>query len=341
MRLPTLRPSMAAVWLAAAALSACQTMPTKAPDLNAKPEIQETVGAIIMPAGTSYRLVELAAAGVKPKIYAEVSGTGEPGNQKLLFPAHAAASLGLTAEQIQRRFRDTIGKTRRYEVYTSGTSVVADKSDYVVDAQFVSATQELRTQPGGVRFPFTQVQINAILKHRYDDHNAADKSRAEYAVWDAPVEAVGSSGATTGDRITLLPGEAESSAAAQRKLGIDYERAMQRAFDKLAASIDAELRPMGKVIGVDGDGISIVGGLRNGLLRGDEMVVFSAELVAVGARKEFNNMRPLAAVRCNGVGTATSQCDVIRRNPRQQVKVGDYVVLTDHSAANGRSPNPR
>jgi hypothetical protein len=127
----------------------------------------------------------------------------------------------------------------------------------------------------------------------------------------------------------------------QRRLGVDYERAMQRAFDRLAARIDAELRPMGKVVGVDGDGISIIGGTRNGLQRGDELVVFSAQLQKIGPRNEFINVRPLAALRCNGVGQATSQCDVIRRNPKQDVKVGDYVVLTDHSASGARLPAPQ
>lgn len=332
----THRLSQAMACIALAALSACKTVPTQ-PDPNAKPDIKETVGSVLMPAGANYRLVELAEKGVKPKIYTIVGGMGDPSNEKLLFPADVARAIGVTPVQIQRRFMDTVGKTKRYEVYSTGTSVTADKSDYVVDAMFVSSTQELRRVDGGVRVAVTQVQVNAMLKHRYDEHNQADKGRADYPVWDAPVEAVGTTGATSGDRMTLMPGESERDPAVQRRLGIDYERAMQRAFDRLAARIDAELRPMGKVVGVDGDGISIVGGARNGLQRGDELVVFSAGLTKIGARNEFVNMRPLAAVRCNGVGSATSQCDVIRRNPKQDVKVGDYVILTDHSASGARA----
>lgn len=318
--------------LALALLAGCQSNPPAPPDPNAKPEVQETRGQVLMPAGASYRLVELAEKGVKPKIYTVVSGMGDPSNEKLLFPKEVAQSIGLTPVQIQQRFMDTIGKTRRYEVYSTGTSVTADKSDYVVDARFVSSTQELRRLEGGVRVTVTQVQVNAMLKHRYEEHQDRDKSRADYPVWDAPVEAVGTTGGSSIDRIALMPNENERDPAVQRRLGIDYERAMQRAFDKLAQRIDAELRPMGKVIGVEGDGITIVGGQRNGLQRGDELVVFSAGLTKIGARQEFVNMRPLVAVRCNGVGSATSQCDVVRRNPQQAVKVGDYVILTDHSA---------
>lgn len=308
------------------ALAACQTNPPKK-DNNAKPEVKVSEGAILLPAGANYRLVQLAEKGVKPKIYTQVRGMGDPSNEKLLFRADVAARIGVTPVQIQRRFMDTVGKTKRYEVYDSSTSVTAEASDYVVDAQFVGSSQEIRRLEGGVRVAVTRVQINANLVDRYSGK----------PVWDAPIEAVGVTGLSSSDRIALQPGENERDAAVQEKLGIDYERAMQRAFDRVAARIDADLRPMGKVVGVDGDGISIVGGQRNGLQRGDELVVFSATLTKIGDQQEFINMRPLVAVRCNGVGSATSQCDVIRRNPGRAFKVGDYVILTDHSAGVGRA----
>lgn len=318
----------AAAAAALLALAACQTTaPKKEKDPNAKPEVKVSEGAIVMPAGTSYRLVQLAEKGAKPKIYARLRGMGDPSNEKLLFRADVAAKIGVTAPQIQRRFLDTIGKTKRYEVYDNIASVTMEASNYVVDAQVVSSNQELRRLEGGVRVAVTRVQINAMLRHRYDDT----------PVWDAAIEAVGVTGMSSGDRVVLQPGDRDNDPAVQERLGIDYERAMQRALDRLAARIDSDLRPMGKVVGVDGDGITIVGGLRNGLQRGDELVVFSAGLTKIGDQQEFNNMRPLVAVRCNGVGSATSQCDVIRRNPGRDYKVGDYVVLTDHSAGAARA----
>lgn len=310
------------------ALAACQTNPPKKErDNNAKPEVKVSEGSILMPAGANHRLVLLAEKGAKPKIYTQVRGMGDPTNEKLLFRADVAAAIGVSPVQIQRRFMDTVGKTKRYEVYDSSTSVTAEASDFVVDAQFVGSSQELRRLEGGVRVAVTRVQVNANLINRYDGK----------PVWDAPVEAVGTTGLSSSDRMALQPGENEADPAVQRKLGIDYERAMQRAFDRLAARIDADLRPMGKVVGVDGDGITIVGGQRNGLQRGDELVVFSAGLTKIGDQQEFINMRPLVAVRCNGVGSATSQCDVIRRNPGRDFKVGDYVILTDHSANAARA----
>jgi hypothetical protein len=89
---------------------------------------------------------------------------------------------------------------------------------------------------------------------------------------------------------------------------------------------------MGKVIDVDGDSVSVIGGLRNGLQGGDEMVGFSAQLVKIGKTTEFGPVKASVALRCDGVGSATSQCDIIRRDPRYTLAVGDYVILTDHSA---------
>lgn len=312
-----------ALAVALTTLAGCKTNPAAVD----KPVIKATEGDVIMPSGANYQLVVLAERGEKPKIYTQVRGMGDPSNEKLLFPANVAATLGLTPVQIQRRFMDTVGKTKRYEVYDSSTSVTAEASNYVVDAQFVGSTQEIRRLDGGVRVAVTRVQINANLVDRYTGR----------PVWDAPFEAVGVTGASSTDRIALMPGENENDPATLRKLGIDYQTAMQRAFDRLSARIDSDLRPMGKVVGLDGDGISIIGGQRNGLQRNDELVVFSATLTKIGNNQEFVNMRPVVAVRCNGVGSATSQCDVIRRNPRVNVKIGDFVILTDHSANAARA----
>lgn len=319
-------PLRATALLTLAALSACVSNPPQ-PDRNAKAEVKETVGEIVMPARFNVSLLQKTEKGEKPKLYTQVRGMGDASNEKLLFPKQVAETIGITPVQVQRRFMDTIGKTKRYEVYDSSTSVTAEASDYVVDAQFVSSTQELRQLEGGVRVTVSQVQINANLINRYTGK----------PVWDAPVEAVGRTGGSSSDRISLQRNENLNDPAVQRKLGIDYERAMQRAFDALARRIDTELRPMGKVLGTEGDGITILGGQRTGLQRGDELVVFAATITRVGAEQEFINLRPLAAIRCNGVGAGTSQCDVIRRNPRQALKVGDFVVLTDHSADDARS----
>ena len=313
----------------ALALGACKTSPPAppVPEPTEKPQIKVSAGPIQLPSGASYRMAQLAERGEKPKVYAQVRGMGDPSNEKLLLRADVAAAMNVTAVQIQRRFNDTIGKTRRYEVYDLVASPTAEASDYVVDAQFVSSNQELRPLEGGVRVAVTRVQINAKLVHRYSGE----------PVWDAPVEALGVTGLSSSDRITVMPGERLTDPDVQRRLGIDYELAMQRAFDRLATRIDSDLRPMGRVAGTGGDGVSIIGGTRNGLQRGDDVVVFRAGLAKVGNTQDFIDTQAVATLRCQGVGGSTSQCDVIRLHPGRSIQVGDYVVLTDHSSAGSRS----
>mgnify|MGYP006976406619 CR=1 FL=1 len=124
----------------------------------------------------------------------------------------------------------------------------------------------------------------------------------------------------------------EERYAMQRRLGQDYERAMQRAFDDAARRVEAVLRPMGRVLAVDGEQMGLVGGSIHGLQSGDELVIFRATVAKVGETQVFATMRPVAVVRCDGVGTETSQCTLVRRDPALNPQQGDYAVLTDFSA---------
>lgn len=324
-RLPPQPLRAALAVLALATLAGCKTAPTKV-DPNAAPAAQASEGRIRMPAGADYRRVVKAEKGEKLKILVRMRGVGDPANEKLLFPAQVAASIGVTPVQVQRSFRDVVGRSRRYEVYDDTFTGTAEATDFLVDAQVVGTTQELRRLEGGARVAVTRVRVNAMLLNPYDGK----------PIWDAPVEAVGETGTTSGDRVTLLARESEQDPAVQNRLGVDYQHALERAFDDVARRIELALRPMGKVLRVDGDTISMIGGRRNGLQGGDEMVVFQAGLTRIGAETHFEFTRPVLAVRCDGVGEATSQCDIIRRDPKLVPKAGDFVVLTDHSAVSTR-----
>jgi hypothetical protein len=61
------------------------------------------------------------------------------------------------------------------------------------------------------------------------------------------VEVVGQTGRSTGDRVVLSPQEREDDPAVQRRLAVDYERAMQRAFDEAARRIHTVLRPLARL----------------------------------------------------------------------------------------------
>lgn len=255
------------------------------------------------------------------KVYVEVLSIGDEADTKLLFPREMAQALGLSNRQMTRRFVDTIAKSRRFEVYDIGSSVTAEQSDFVIDGIVTSATQELVPSEGGARVSMTRVRLSVQLKNRYSGE----------LLFPAPVEVVGQTGRATGDRVVLTGSDRPEDPQVQRRLAVDYERALQRAFDDAAGRIEWVLRPLGRVLSADGDAVGIVGGMRHGLQTQDRLVVFRAQTTTLGGREIVARTTPIAVITCDGVGTITSQCDIARRHPQLKVEVGDYAVLTDDS----------
>jgi hypothetical protein len=320
-----LRLAALAVVAATVALAGCKSKPT-APDRHAAEPVKVSVGAIKMPAGVDLDRVRLLDQGRMTKVYTEVVGIGDPSNEKLLFPPAIAQSIGVTPRQMQRRFMDTVARGRRFEIYDSSSTVTAEASDIVIDGMVTGTTQDVLPIEGGVRVAVTRVRLSIQMKDRYSGK----------LLFPRPVEVVGQTGRSTGDRAVITPAENVNSADVQRRLAQDYERAMQRAFDEAAKRIDAVLRPLGRVLSADGDQIGIVGGSTHGLQGGDEMVVFRATTARLGSTEVIASTRPVVVVKCDGVGTLTSQCTVIRRDPNLKPQAGDYAVLSDFSATGVR-----
>lgn len=313
---------------ALALVAGCKTKPVASPHA-AVTEDKAVRGSIRMPAGVDYSRARLIAENRRIKLYAELIGMGDPANEKLLFPARVAQDIGVTPVQMRRRFMDTVAKSRRFELYDSTSTVTAEASDIVVDGMFTGTTQDIQQIEGGVRVAVTRVRLSLQMKDRYSGK----------LLFPAPVEVVGQTGRSTGDRTVIGPNESVQSADVQRRLGQDYEKAMQRAFDDAAKRIDAVLRPMGRVLAVDGNQMGIVGGSTHGLQGNDEMVVFRATTTKLGETTVFATTRPVAVVRCDGVGTETSQCTVFRltTDPALDPRKDDYLVLSDFSATGIRS----
>ena len=320
-------PALALAIAAGLLLAACKTStaPVKA-DPHAVAPSKVAQGAVKMPAGVDYARARLIAENRRTKLDTELVGIGDPSSEKLLFPARVAQDIGVTPVQMRRRFMDTVSRGRRFEIYDSTGTVTAEASDIVIDGQFTGTTQDIQTIEGGVRVAVTRVRLSLQMKDRYSGK----------LLFPAAVEVVGQTGRSTGDRAVIGPSESLNSPEVQRRLGQDYERAMQRAFDDAARRIDAVLRPMGRVLAVDGDQLGIVGGSVHGLQGGDELVVFRATTARLGDSTVFATTRAVAVVRCDGVGTETSQCSLIRRDPALQPQKDDYVVLSDFSATGVR-----
>jgi hypothetical protein len=308
-------------------VAGCKTKPPVKPDANAAPERAVSVGAILMPGGVEYSRAKLVTEVRKLKVYSVLRGIGNRDNEKLLFSPEMARALNLTAEQMQGRFKTTVSRGKRFEVYDASSSVTAEASDIIVDGLFTSATQEIQTIEGGVRVSVTRVRLQLEMKDRYTGQ----------PLFPVPVEVVGQTGRSTGDRVVLAPAETTANPDVQKRLALDYERAMQRAFDLAAGKIEEILRPMGRVTEAEGNQVALTGGLTNGLQRDDQMVIFRASTRKAGETEIFGLMRPIVAVQCDSVGEKQSQCTVIRKaDANAKAQPGDYAVLTDKSASDPR-----
>lgn len=316
-----------AVTVALLGVAGCKTKPPPKPDVNAAPERPVTVGPILIPGGQEYSRAKLITELRKLKVYTVLRGIGNRDNEKLLFSPEMARSLDLTPVQMQARFKTTVARGKRFEAYDATTSVTAEASDIVVNGLFTSATQEIQTIEGGVRVSVTRVRLQLEMMDRYTSQ----------PLFPVAVEVVGQTGRSTGDRVVLAPGETTSNPEVQKRLALDYERAMQRAFDMAAGKIEEILRPMGRVTEAEGNQVALTGGLTNGLQRNDQMVIFRASTRKAGDTEIFGLMRPIVAVQCDSVGEKQSQCTVIRKaDANATAQPGDYAVLTDKSAADPR-----
>ncbi len=307
-------------------LSGCKstTVPAQKPQANAPPAAPTVpIGPITMPAGVDFTRASLVAENRRTKIYTTLRWIGDRRTGKLLLPPEITQAMGLTAGQLERRFLDTVSRSRRFEIYDASGTLTEDATDFLVDGQFTGVSQDVQNLEGGVRVAVTRVRLSLQLKERFSGK----------LLFPAAVEVVGQTGRSTGDRVVLGPLDKPSDPEVQKRLARDYERALQRAFDDAAARLEQVLKPMAKVLAIDGEQVGLVGGSTHGLQRGDELVVFRATTTKVGDSEVFATTRPIAVIRCDGVGTETSQCTTIRRaGTGEQVRAGDFAILTDQSA---------
>ena len=308
---------LAALVLPLALLGGCVTKP-KAPDRHS--ETRETLpkGAIRMPQGVDIRNVRLIERGERVRVYTALVGIDDPRDKSLLARPEVMQGLNITNSQMRRRFMDTIARTRRLEVLDNSASVVDEGSDLVVDAQVTQVTQALRPIEGGVRVSQTSVRLSVQAKNRLDGT----------PLFVGGLEVVGQTGGSTGDREVLRPGERETDPEVQKRLGLDYERALQRAFDEAVKRLSNAVRPMGKVVSVDGNQFGMLGGQAHGFQGGDEVVVFRATTIKLpGGKEEFASTRPVAVAKCEGAGVRTSQCVLIKLSPELMTVINYYVVM--------------
>jgi hypothetical protein len=303
-------------------------------DANSAPPIKIVRGPIRMPAGVDLGRLQLVDEARLIRVYTQMVGVGDPSDEKLLFPAAVAAKVHLTNRQMNRRFMDLILASRRFQVFDDSTTVVRENAyqtldgkpmDIIIDGQVVGATQDIMDIA-----PYRKARTEVRLSVQMKDVMSGEE------LFPAGVSVTGTWGMTSGEGALLAPNASTTSPEMQVSLANDYERALEKAMAEAVARIGTVLRPFGRVLSADAQGVGIVGGSRHGFQGGDLLVLFHAETTQLGGRQVISRTQPLAVVRCDGVGTETSQCDFTQLDPRYQVKPGDYAVLSDTSATGVR-----
>lgn len=320
----------AALALLATSLGGCLSQAVKT-DPYAKDPIARVEAPIRMSSGFSPELVELMEDGRLIRIYTQMNHIGDPSSEQLLFPPRVAQQLGLTNKQMNRRFGDILRATRRFTVFDADYTVVQNQSqqrfkqedaDIVVDCQVVEARQRV-LDVAPYRKVLTTVKLSVRMVNRLTGESLFDGDVAVEGTW----------GQSTGEGTLLAPGATINGIDMQQQIGADYEQALTKALNEAADRIIDVIRPIGRITFADKEAISMFGGSRNGFMSRDEIVVFRTftRKMPDGKDKIFRT-QAIAVARCDGVGTETSQCDIIRLAPGLTPKDGDFAVLSDESA---------
>lgn len=320
-----LKPKILAVTLGCLLLGGCVTTQQA---INPHEKQQGTIekGSIRMPGQASYARARFVEEGRMMNVYTQMTGIGDnAADNKVLFPPEMQRSLGISNRQANRRFMDMLLSTRRFKVYDDSSTVLRDKSDIVIDGMITHSTQEL-VPMDSYRKVRTTVQLSVQMKDVLTGEN----------LFPGGLSITGDYGMTQGEGTLLGPRDSLRDPAIQTRAANDYQRALEKALAEVTVKVGEVLRPMAKVVSYEDNSVGILGGFAHGLQVDDELVVFRAETGRVGDRTVFLKTRPVAVVRCDGAGTETSQCDVIRMDTKLVPQVGDYAVLSDFSVKRPR-----
>ncbi len=280
-----------------------------------------------MPSGVEpYRLKVLNEA--RPvKVYVDVLRFGDSADQKSPFPPTMAERTEFSKSALTRMLADTVLATTLFEVYDMSKSVTAEQSDLVVDAKIVEASYAWRPAEGRRRQAQVRVNLSLQMKNMFTGQNMFPDS----------VSVDGVTGLGSGDGTSIGVGDDENNAITQRELLLDFNNAMRRAFRKAALRVGEVVRPMGKVLAVEGCDVALFGGSRFGIRANDELVVFRPVYHAVGD-KEVMTTRPVARIRCEGTGTDDARCRIVALAKGHQPMMNDFAVVTDESMRGQRGP---
>lgn len=283
-------------------------------------------GEVLMPSGVDGERLRQLETGRPIKVYVEMLRFGDGKEDKALFPTEMAARTELSKGGLTRLLSDTILSARRFEVYDLGSSVAAEQTDIVIDTRVLEAVMNPANIEGQRKRVQVRVTMSVQMRNTYTGQN----------LFPAAVLVEGRTGTGSGDGTVIGPLDDPNSPAIQRQLAFDYHNALRRAFREATYRISDTVRPMAKLLSVNGCDLGFFGGSRYGIQSKDELVVFRAQTARLGDREVLASTLPVAKVRCDGVGVENAQCKVSVLVKGYQPQVGDYAVVTDEAMRRSR-----
>jgi hypothetical protein len=321
---------LAAQLLVAVQATAAKKKPAPPPDPLAAEQITVIEGALKMPSGFDPRFMQLIDEARLMRVYTQIRGIEDAADSKLLFNRQAAEKLDLTNAQVNSQFASMIKSSRRFQVFDDSTTVVREQAiqsfdgktmDIVIEGMVQRSYQE--PLPVG---PYRKVRTNIKLAVTVKDVPTGEDLIA------GGIAEEGDYGSTQGEGALLPQSASMDSPEMQSSMAADYHRALDKALAKVVERINKLLRPMARVSFVSDTAVGVIGGSAHGFQSDDQLVVFRPQYGDVNGKRKVVFTQPLAVIRCGGVGTESSQCDITHVDKRYTVAVGDFAVLSDVSA---------
>ena len=267
---------------------------------------------IQLPSGLDIERLKLADKGQQMRVYVSLLGYDDTRGGAAVYPGEPGAILG-TVTQMNRRFMDMVSGTRRFQVFDDTDTGIREESDIVINGQITRANQVLERFLRG-RKAITSVGLSIQIK------NSQNGSLLDQH------QAIETYGQRPGEGALALTVAEQNSPDFKKRASEDYEEAFARVLEHAAAYFESSMRPLAKVSATQCDKVQLLGGNKQGLQAGDELVLFSLDV------KVSKVPQPLAEVRCDAVGRDTSTCRITRRAPDADApKKGHYAILSDNS----------
>ncbi|MBL8483611.1 MAG: hypothetical protein JNJ60_15540 [Rhodocyclaceae bacterium] len=249
----------------------------------------------------------------RPRVYYKLLYAPQRGDAVTLMGANGqkvAAQYDLGS-----LFKGVVGQSARFRLFDAGQgSGVEDVTTIYLHGQIVEVRQNI-VDNLRLRQVVTEVKMRVILRETASGEDKYQKVVS--GIWgDDPNEGT-----------IIPPGVPIADAGVQQNLVSDYQQALRIALKQAAEYVEEIYRPVGRVLGVEGEHVKLYGGGAHGFHAGDRVIIFRAKLPPGVERLDLAMRIPLGEVECMPDAGSTSDCTVQGMNPNSEFQAGDYAIL--------------